>query len=559
MKSGLYLFFLGIFLLPANVNGQKQKKVKKDDEVEIVFKVKEDVRQISQMQQGGFMLQTGRNLDSKKRPRLYHFNSNLESQWKVSLSEPSKYELFNCLVSSKLSPYVYHVWSESKLAGAAMEIAPFKVTQIDEKGAKQDLKCRIKEGKFDKEMPIAFFQNKDKLFFISIQWNEPTVFRSYATKDEKLKAIWKREVKLFSKGHDEKDFDEKKLEIPLSNYNIPVTANLTFLANNDSSFYLSRKEMYAQGQKVNQVVYHISNEGLLLDSLIIDIDIKGYILPTVNLKQSTGFYSFENGVIDLYNRLLLGHSVRALHSSGGFAGDYTGAAAIITHNAFGSTWLDLDNQVLWYYGLSVKPGVRWVTALTYNFFTVTSNNYSGIGVPYEQVVLLKYDFKTGTLLEEYYKDVQLSNGEKNEVLGSKAVTTTTLPQGLKFYGLELAVDTFSKPRLYVVGKKWFRSFDFNMPEKNPNTIAFESVNKYNPKDIKLDLENQLNYAFLNLLPSENNQKLNETMAAIGGDFRNRKRSVFCIRQGVNIYLFENSSFTKHPKLTITKFDRFKTK
>jgi hypothetical protein len=426
-----------------------------------------------------------------------------------------------------------------------MEIAPFKISQIDETGTKQDFKCRLKASKFDKEMPIAFFQNNDKLFYISIQWSDPTYFKSTASKQELLKTPWRREIKLFSMAHDEREFEEIKIDLPFCNWNIPLLANLEFLANDEEGFYLGKKEMLAKGLKVNQVIYHMSYDGTLLDSIVIDINLKSSILPALNLKQGTGYFGFENGVIDLHKNYSLGSGnrpnywVKGYPMSGPYKDDFIGAAVFVTHNAFGSNKLDLEKGVLWFYGLCVKPNVQWKSYLSYNVLSVESEGYMGLGVPYNQVVLMKYDLETGKLLEEQYFDVQLNNGEEQEVLGSKAISTVTLPKGLQFFGIELTTDTLSQPRLFVVGDKWMRNFDFDLPNKSVSTSAVSLKNKFNPGAEKPDLENQLNYAFLKLHPSENNLKLNEAITAIDGDYRNSKRSVFCFRQGVNFYLFEN--------------------
>ncbi|MCF8426597.1 MAG: hypothetical protein K9I36_07685 [Bacteroidia bacterium] len=365
---------LGLFSLVFSVQiavSQLPKKTAVEKSLNLPYNA--DIVSINVVKDKFFVVKTASNyLRKTKNGSLHYFSADLKKTWSANIDAKSKETI---VVASEFTPYIYHIDGNSIFIDT-------KVTRLDSNGKITQFKLSSKYDFERGERKIAYFSTSSKLCMLSVSDYESTRKVSVTVNKKKTKVTLAKSYLVLSMiNHNEKRMYAKKIKIPFESRISNAPVHFELLAQQDSIFYVLKKERGSTPNLINLCVYVFNELGDLKDTKEWVVDAKNYVVPIFNVREANGAYVCN-----------LDYDKQVSSSSNASGGTTTTTTVTISAGSYGSCYLDLDKDH--FYLLSFTSDKSNATK------RIVTSTYDFLKEDLKQIRLQKYQYSTGKLLEE---------------------------------------------------------------------------------------------------------------------------------------------------------------
>jgi len=502
---GILLFILSCFFVLSLIAQNKTLENKISNTIEL--KKGEDVIKIISEPDFGYLIKTGVSYSYKDvNIRIHNLRPDLSIRWTASLPIGIHTVYSNYLVGGKLSSYVYVIHTtklKSDTSGSIM------FNQIDSLGEVNSIEVPMTKD-FNIISPLAIFQNNKSLFILSADrvTNDYTYIK--VLQNYPFKGMPRKKLQFFILDHNESKIRKIDTDINLYQDEKGAKGSLEFLGNTQTEIFVAQKSLDPTENKIKYIIYTLSLEGSILNKAEFESSLSAKPYASLNFREGYGGENLGNDyTLNIYNY-----------------GNMTKLQYTKLVGSFGCCQLDLKNRKFYMYGL------------TYNDTIPTKIAFATYKSTVELFYVKKFDLDTKELLAD------VSGRMPETIMEDKAVKT------IFFYerGLSLTIVDSTLVKLNIISKASLNVININF-EKD----EISNISKFvNPR--KKETLNHLVYQTPLLVSNENSSKELVFKMKSFPSIRTRKFSLLGIQNDGKTALFQNSAFSRKPRLDIMLYN-----
>jgi len=450
MKQLTYIILAVLINIPF---GYSQLRKKGGLEKNISLPFNSDIVSINVVKDKFFVVKTAAQYIRKSKYNAIHY---ISADFKTSWSKPIEGKFMQSIVvASEFTPYIYHIESRGGIG------VDNNVVRFDGDGNQEKFLLNSKFEFKRSERKIAYFSTSHKLCMLSVSDYETTRKVSATINKKKTNVtLAKSYLVLHTINHKDKKLVAKKIKTSFESRISDAPVHFELLGQEDSIFYILRKERGKIPSKMDLSVLVLNEMGDIKETWKWEVDAKNDLLPIFNIREGNGAF-IANKDYD-----------KEVSTSGNASGGTTTTTiTTISAGSYGSSFVDLENDE--FYFLSFTSDIK---SPIYSDFRLT---YKPLKQTCKEVRVQKFQFSTGELLEEM--ELKLPTEIKKDPHWASVKT-----MGVHF--VDMGDKNF---KVSLIGLKAAYVLFFNMQKKEFNYVVKDVEGNIKNRDLNVKYEHKV--------------------------------------------------------------------